>query len=216
MTISWYGQSCFKIQGKEVILVTDPYDKTLGLRPPYIHADLVTVTHQHYDHNNVQAVKDFTLVVEGPGEYETKGAEILGIQTFHDKKEGTEKGLNTVYVIRIDGISICHLGDLGHQLSDKQLEEINGVDILIIPVGGVYTIDATEAVKVIDDIEPKIVIPMHYKIPGLAREAANLQKIDKFCSEMGISKNKVEEKLTIKKKDLPQEKTKVILLKPQG
>jgi L-ascorbate metabolism protein UlaG (beta-lactamase superfamily) len=174
------------------------------------------VTHQHPDHNNVQALKDQTLVVEGPGEYETKGVEILGIQTFHDKKEGNERGLNTVYVIRMDGISICHLGDLGHQLSDSQLEEINGVDILMIPVGGVYTIDAAEAVKVIDSIEPKIVIPMHYKIPGLAAEAAGLHKIDEFCSEMGISKNKVEEKLVIKKKDLPSEETKVVLLKPQG
>lgn len=212
MTITWYGQSCFKIQGKEVILVTDPYDKSIGLRPPYIHADIATVSHQHYDHNNVKAIKGEPSVIDGPGEYETKGVEILGIQTFHDKKEGKERGLNTVYVIRIDDILICHLGDLGHLLTDKQLEDINGVDILFIPVGGVYTINALEAVKVIDAIEPKIVIPMHYKIPKLT---IDLHKIDKFGIELGILKAKVEEKLVIKKKDMPSE-TKVVLLKPQG
>jgi len=213
MTITWYGQSCFKIQGKEVILVTDPYDKSIGLRPPYIHADIVTVSHQHDDHNNVKAIKGQPSVIDGPGEYETKGVEILGIQTFHDKKEGKERGLNTVYVIRINEISICHLGDLGHLLTDKQLEDIDGIDILFIPVGGVFTINALEAVKVIDSLEPKIVIPMHYKIPKLTTD---LHKIDKFCTELGISKTKTEEKLVIKKKDLPSEETKVVLLKPQG
>jgi len=213
MTITWYGQSCFKIQGKEIILITDPYDKSIGLRPPYIHAGIVTVSHPHDDHNNVKAIKGQPFVIDGPGEYETKGVEVLGIQTFHDKKEGKERGLNTVYVIRMNEISICHLGDLGHLLLDKQIEDINGVDILLIPVGGVYTINALEAVKVIDSLEPKIVIPMHYKIPKLTMD---LHKIDKFCIELGISKANVEEKLVIKKKDLPQEETKVVLLKSQG
>lgn len=213
MIITWYGQSCFKIQGKEVILVTDPYDKSTGLRPPYIHADIVTVSHQHHDHNNVKAIKGEPFVVDGPGEYETKGVEIYGIQTFHDKKEGKERGLNTVYTIQMNEILICHLGDLGHLLTDKQLEDINGVDILFVPVGGVYTINALESVKVIDAIEPKMVIPMHYKIPKLN---IDLHKIDKFCKEMGISKTKIEEKLVIKKRDLPSEGTKVVLLKALG
>lgn len=212
MIITWYGQACFKIQTK-LTLVTDPYDKSLGLRPPYLQTDIVTVSHQHYDHNNIQALKGNPQIIDGPGEYETKGVEILGIQTFHDKKQGTERGVNTIYVIRLDDIVICHLGDLGHLLFDEQIEKINGVDILMIPVGGVYTINASEAVKVIDSLEPKMVIPMHYKIPKLTLD---LDKIDKFCKEMGIPKEKVEEKLIIKKKNLPVGETKIILLKPQG
>ena len=213
MTIIWYGQSCFKIQEKEITLVTDPYDKSIGLRPPSIHADIVTVSHQHFDHNNVKAIKGKPFIIDSPGEYETKGVEILGIQTFHDKKEGKERGLNTVYVIKINNLFICHLGDLGHLLSDKQIEKINGVDILLIPVGGVYTINASEAVKVIDIIGPKIVIPMHYKIPKLT---INLNRIDKFYKEMGISKANLEERLVVKKKNLPLEETKIFFLKPQG
>jgi len=211
MVITWYGQSCFKIQSGEAVLFTDPFCKEIGLTPPRGAANIVTISHQHKDHNNYDALTGEPLVIKGPGEYETKGISIKGILSFHDNKEGKERGTNTIYVIEVEGIKICHLGDLGEEkLNDEQLEEINGVDILMIPVGGTVTINGEDAVEVINQIEPRMVIPMHYKIPGLA---AKLDGVDVFLKEMGISKKEVVDKLTMKKKDLPQEDMEVVVMK---
>ena len=168
MKITWHGQSCFKIAIKDVTLVTDPFGKDIGLKPPHFEADIVTVSHDHHDHNNVSALRGTPFVVDGPGEYELKGVAISGISSFHDNKEGQERGKNTIFIIEAEEMRICHLGDLGEKkLTDNQLEEIGDIDILMIPVGGVYTIDSEEAAGIISQIEPRIVIPMHYKIPGL-------------------------------------------------
>lgn len=209
MTINWYGQACFKIQGKDVTLITDPFDKSTGLVPPRSRADIVTVSHHHPDHDNTGTIKDNPFIVDGPGEYSVKGVTIQGISSFHDTSEGGERGLNTIYVIEMEGLRLGHLGDLGHLLSDKQLEAVNGIDILMIPVGGVYTIDAEKAVEVIGQVEPRIVIPMHYFVPGLGFK---LDKVDKFLKEMAVSPSPVS-KFTIKKKDLPQEETQVVVMK---
>lgn len=207
MIITWYGQSCFKITGKNVIVVTDPFDAKIGLKPPRIEADIITVTHSHYDHNNTDAIKGEPIIIDGPGEYSVKGAEIKGVPSYHDKNQGKERGLNTIYTIEVDGIKICHLGDLGQILSDEQIDKIGSVDILLIPVGGVYTINTEDAIEVINQIEPRIVIPMHYKVEGLNIE---LDKIDKFAKEMGNGKRVP--KLVIKKKDLPSGETEVIIM----
>jgi len=211
MVITWYGQSCFKIQSGETVLFTDPFCKEIGLTPPRGQANVVTISHQHKDHNNHDALTGEPLIIKGPGEYETKGIGIKGILSFHDNKEGKERGTNTIYVIEVEGIKICHLGDLGEEkLNDEQVEEINGVDILMIPVGGTFTINGEDAVEIINQIEPRLVIPMHYKISGLN---IKLDGVDVFLKEMGISKKEAVDKLTIKKKDLPQEDMEVIVMR---
>jgi len=214
MVITWYGQSCFKIQSGETVLITDPFDKSIGLTPPRGQVNIVTISHHHYDHDNLEALAAANpFVIDGPGEYEIKGVNVLGVMTFHDSKEGKERGVNTAYVIEMEGIKICHLGDLGQdKLTSQQLEFMNGngVDILMIPVGGIFTIDGEEAVDIINQIEPKIVIPMHYKIPGLN---IKLDGVETFLKEMGISKKEAVDKLTVKKKDLPEEETQVVVMK---
>lgn len=207
MNINWYGQSYFKITGKNAAVATDPFDAKIGLKPPRIEADIVTISHTHPDHNNLDVIKGDPAVIDGPGEYSVKGVEIQGIGSYHDKNQGKERGTNTIYTIEVDDIKICHLGDLGQDLSDEQIDKIGNVDILLIPVGGVYTIDAEEAIKVINQIEPRIVIPMHYKIQGLS---IKLETLDKFSKEMGASK--ILPKLSVKKKELPSENTEVVIL----
>lgn len=217
MNITWYGQSCFQIsstQGKNnhVSIVIDPFDENTGLRPPRLQADVLLVTHDHHDHNNVKAVSGQPLVITGPGEYEIKGAFIQGILGFHDNSQGTQRGNVTIYTIETEEMRICHLADLGQkELSSDQLDKIGDVDILMIPAGGVYTIEAAEAVKIIAQIEPKIIIPMHYKIPKLK---IKLDAIDKFLKAMGIKKIEPLPKLSIKKKDISPEETKIIVLQP--
>src|SRR3989344_1604423 len=211
MVITWYGQSCFKIQSGETVVFTDPFNKEIGLTPPRGQADIVTVSHSHFDHNNCESLSGEPLVIEGPGEYEAKKVEVKGVLSWHDDKEGKERGANTIYVIEIEGVKICHLGDLGQsKLTAEQVEKIDGVDILMVPVGGTYTIDGETAVDIINQVEPRIVIPMHYKIPGLT---AKLDGVDVFLKEMGAPKKEAVDKLTLKKKDLPEEEPEVIVMK---
>jgi len=217
MTIQWYGHSCFKIStkpegrgsGEEVVIFTDPFDKSIGLRPPQGKADIVTVSHSHYDHNNVSALKGEPAILDLPGEYSIKGVSITGINSFHDKVQGAERGLNTIFVIESEGIRFCHLGDLATLLDKKQLEEVNGVDILAVPVGGVYTLDAKEAREVVDQIEPKIVLPIHYKISGLK---IKIDDEKNFCKEIGLCSKEKAAKLILKKKDLEDEEMKVVIM----
>lgn len=207
MNINWYGQSYFKITGKNVTVVTDPFDAKIGLKPPRAEADIITISHTHPDHNNLEVIKGEPIIIDGPGEYSVRGVEIQGIGSYHDNSQGKERGTNTIYTIEVDNIKICHLGDLGQDLSDEQIDKIGNVDILLIPVGGVYTIGAEQAIEVINQIEPRIVIPMHYKVQGLN---INLDNLDKFSKEIGASKTLP--KLSIKKKELPSEDTEVIVL----
>ena len=212
MYITWLGQSCFKLQDKigpdGVTLITDPFANNLGLKVPHLEADIITVSHNHPDHNNTGAIRGQPFIIDQAGEYEIKGIFIEGVETFHDSKAGEERGKNIIYRLDIDDISITHLGDLGHALDTKQLEKLEGTDILLIPVGGVYTINAQKAVEVVSQIEPKIVIPMHYKLPGLT---VGLDSVDKFVKELGL-KPRTEEKLKISKKDLPEEEMELVIL----
>ncbi|MDO8429522.1 MAG: MBL fold metallo-hydrolase [Candidatus Daviesbacteria bacterium] len=172
MDIYWYGQSCFKIKGKSATVFIDPFDPDkFGLKlPKDVDSDLVLSTHDHPDHNNFSAISGEPLRVSGPGEYEKSGVSVLGVGTYHDETKGAERGRNTVFNLMIDGINVVHLGDLGHMLDEVQVSEIGNVDILLLPVGGVYTIDGEVAAKVVAQLEPKIVVPMHYnrfaKTPG--------------------------------------------------
>lgn len=212
MYITWFGQSCFKLQDKAgsdaVTLVTDPFDGSYGLRVPKLEADILTISHEHKDHNNREAVKGNPYIIDAPGEYEIKDVAIEGVEVFHDEKEGRERGKVAAYRISMDDITIVHLGDLCHALNSKQLETLAGADILLIPVGGTYTLNAKKAVEVVSQIEPRIVIPMHYKIPGLKVE---LEEVEKFIKELGV-KPRMEEKLKISKRDLPQEDMELVIL----
>lgn len=208
MTITWFGHSCFRVETKDISILIDPFSKDIGLRPPRIKDDLVLVTHQHYDHNNVSEANSEAFIIDGPGEYEKQGIQVRGIKSFHDKSEGKERGLNTVYLIKAEDMTICHLGDFGQdKFEDHQLEEIGDVDILMVPVGGTYTIDYKEAVSVVSQIEPKIIIPMHYKIKDLKLEIAGPEK---FLKEIGLTPEKVD-KFKIVKKNLPVEEMKLIM-----
>ncbi len=212
MIITWQGHSCFKIQDKAgpegVTLVTDPYGKSTGLKIPNFEADIITISHDHEDHNNREALRGKPFVIDCAGEYDFKDVLIEGIDSFHDDKNGAERGANIMYRIEIDDISIAHLGDLGQVLDNTQLEKLVGTDILLIPVGGKYTLDAKKAVEVISQIEPRIVIPMHYKTKDLKIE---LDEVDKFVKELGLTPT-YEEKLKISKKDLPQEEMELVIL----
>ena len=212
MHITWLGQSCFKLQDKigpdGVLLVTDPYGDEIGLKMPRLEANIVTVSHGHFDHNNTDAIRGNPFIINTAGEYEIKGVFIEGVESWHDEKNGSERDENIIYRIEMEDISITHLGDLGHVLDTKQLEKLEGTDILLIPVGGKYTINAAKAVEVISQIEPRIVIPMHYKITGLK---VDIDGVEKFIKELGL-KPRNEEKLKITKKDLPQEDMELVVL----
>lgn len=212
MIITWQGHSCFKIQDKigpeGAVVVTDPFDKETGLKVPNFEADIITVSHDHKDHNNVGALRGNPFVISCAGEYDFKGVLIEGIDSYHDEKKGEARGGNIVYRIEIDDISVAHLGDLGEVLDNSQIEKLAGTDVLLIPVGGKYTLDAKKAVEVISQIEPRIIIPMHYQTDGLK---IDLDSVDKFIKEIGLTPT-YEEKLKISKKDLPQEDMELVIL----
>lgn len=211
MVITWYGQSCFKIQSGETVIFTDPFSKEIGLTPPRAQANIVTVSHHHSDHNNIESLSGDPLIIKGPGEYETKGVDIRGIFSFHDNQEGKERGVNTIYIIEMEGIRICHLGDLGQKkLNEEQMEKMGEIDILMVPVGGEVVVNGEDASAIISQIEPRIVIPMHYKVQGLVFK---FDGVEDFLKEIGAEKKQPVEKLTLKKKDLPEGEMEIVVMK---
>ena len=208
MEIIWLGHSCFKIKGSNATVITDPYSPDMGYSLGKHAAHIVTVSHQHPGHSYVQGISGEPRLVTGPGEYEIKGVLIMGIATFHDKVKGEERGKNTVYLTEVDEVSICHLGDLGHVLTAGQVEELGNVDVLLLPVGSVSTINASMAAEIVRQLEPKVVVPMHFKTPALSRE---LEPVDKFLKEMGTEQLTPQPKLSITRSNLP-DSTQVFLL----
>ena len=200
------GWSCFRLKGKEVIVLTDPFE---GLREGSLEADIVTVSHEHPGHNCIAAVKGEPKLLHGPGEYEAKGVFIYGLQTFHDAVKGRIRGKNTVFLIELDGIKVCHLGDLGHVLSAEQVGEISDADVLLVPVGGGPTIGAAEAAELVNLIDPKLVIPMHFRPEGEKSEAG----LKALLQEMALKTLTPVPKLAVTRTSLPLE-TQVILLQP--
>jgi L-ascorbate metabolism protein UlaG (beta-lactamase superfamily) len=212
MDIVYLGHSCFRIKSKEAVILTDPFNDNLGIKMPKVSPDIVCCSHQHDDHCGFSRVTGEPFIITEPGEYEIKGVSIIGLPVWHDDQKGKERGSNTVYLIEVDGFRICHLGDLGHILSNSQRDEINGVDVLMIPVGGVYTIDPKRAVEVIAQIEPKIVLPMHFKTEGLNTAFKDLATLDDFLKEAGVDQVVKEEKLKLNSLDFSEE-LKIIVLK---
>ncbi len=214
MEITWLGHSCFRMRGKDAAVVTDPCDKSTGYTIGKPSAEIVTISHDHPGHNNARAVAGEPRIVHGPGEYEISGVLIMGVQTYHDAKKGAELGKNTAYVFELDDLRVCHLGDLGHVPTAEQAEELSGVDVLLMPVGGGSTIDATAAAETVSLLEPKLVIPMHYQTPAAK---AKLEPLDRFLKEIG-AKSALDErlpKLTVTRTTLPHE-TKVQVLDYKG
>ena len=207
MELTWLGHSCFSIRGKEKTIVTDPYHPDLGYLLNKPHADIVTISHFHPGHSYVEAVVNNPKQVKGPGEYEIGGIFITGIATFHDTEKGHVKGSNTVYVIEVDGIRLCHLGDLGHPLSSQLLEEIGSIDVLLLPVGEVSTIPVDIAVEIVKQLNPRVVIPMHYQ----TEVCGNLQPVDKFLNSMGIRDAEMKPKLLLTQTSLPTSMQIVVL-----
>lgn len=209
MDIYWYGQACFKLKGKNTTVVIDPYNPDFtGLKlPKDLSADVVLSTHSHEDHNFVSVVSSpgggKPMIFDKPGEYEVAGVVITGISSFHDDSQGNERGSNIIFHLLFDNLDIVHLGDLGQsKLTEQQIAEIGQTDILLVPVGSVYTIDAKAASEIVSQLEPKIIIPMHYKIEGLKFE---LEGVENFLKEMGVEGITAVPKLSINKDKLPEE-----------
>ena len=211
MEITWLGHSCFQLRGKNVTLVTDPFPPQSGYSLGKINAPIVTLSHDHAGHNYVQGVGSNPRVIRGPGEYEISEVLITGVASYHDSKHGQEYGRNTIYVIHLDDLVICHLGDLGHTLQEEQLEEVADADVLLIPIGGQHTINATQAAEVISQVEPRIIIPMHYRTSAVDGQRDALDPLDKFCREMGVEPTNTQPKLVVTRNNLPAE-TQVVIL----
>ncbi len=203
MKISWLGHSCFKIEddsGK--VIVTDPFDESVGYPLPKIRADVVVVSHDHHDHNNVKAVGGDPTVVRGSRKQTAAGIEFEGIATYHDEKKGKLRGKNTIFCFEMDGVRICHLGDLGHQLGEGEVAAMGEVDVMMIPVGGTFTLDGEGAKKVAGQIKPRIVIPMHFKTPAVP-PSFGIYPADDFLS--GQKVERPGQTLAVSKESLPKE-----------
>ncbi len=194
------------MRGKDVALVTDPYQPQAGRAPLRPQADIVTVSHDHPGHNNVGAVSGQPRVINGPGEYEIRGVLITGVATFHDAGSGRERGRNTIYVIQMEDVRLCHLGDLGHVLNSEQIDEIGTVDVLFVPAHAA-SLDMAKTAEVISQIEPSIIVPMHFP----STDEQGLALIAKFCHEMGLRQIVPQPKLAATRGTIPQE-TQVVVL----
>ena len=217
MDIYWGGQAFFKIKGKNSSVIIDPFNpEYTGLKSPKdLIADMVLLSHDHQDHNSSELITtqvgDKPKVFADCGEYEVGGIVATGISSFHDNSQGSERGKNIIYHLMVDGLNIVHLGDLGQsKLTEEQINEIGAIDILLIPVGSIYTIDGKTAVGIVSQLEPKIVIPMHYKIEGLKFE---LEGVEEFLKEMGAESVIPIPKLSMTKDKLPEEPQVIVLSK---
>ncbi len=214
MDIDWYGQSCFRLREGGVIVVTDPYDKSIGYTLPRLRADIVTVSHAAPGHAAVGAVKGDAKVLTRPGEYEVKGVFITGIQTWRGAgASGEAKEENTVFVFEFGDLTVCHLGDLSRVLTQAQVEAMPSIDVLLAPVGGGGALDADKAAEVISLLEPRLVVPMHYQVPLLTFK---LDPLNKFLKEMGVTEHAPQESLKVTRSDLPEETQVVVLECRQG
>lgn len=214
MDITFLGQSSFKIKTKTATVVTDPFDpKMVGLKYSGVEADIVTISHDHRDHSASESVKNIKKTVNGPGEYEISGVSIIGYSSFHDDEKGQKRGKNTIYVFEADGLRLAHLGDVGHILDENILNSLGDIDVLMIPVGGEFTIGPKEANEIVGKIEPYFVLPMHYQMQGLNPQTfSKLEPVDTFLKESGFSVERLS-KFSIKREDIASEQsTKVIVL----
>jgi len=199
--VTWLGHGCFRLRGRGAAVVTDPYPPAIGLKLGRMDAEVVTISHEHDNHNYTQIVRD--------GAYDS----VIGVPTYHDAEKGAKHGRNTVYLIEIDDVRICHLGDLGHKLEDAEAEAVSSPDVLLVPVGGNTAMNAAQAAEVVRQLEPRYVVPMHYAIPGLKLQ---LEPIDRFLKEMGVAASEPQPKLSVQKSSVSEYETKVVVLEPKA
>lgn len=204
MKVRWHGHACFEISDSKTI-VTDPHDgKSIGIAPPVVKADIVLVTHDHFDHNCVRVVRGEDIkVVKTLGSKKIGDVQITGIPSYHDEVKGAKRGKNIIFKFVLDNITFCHLGDLGHVLDDETLKKIGNVDVLFIPVGGVFTIDGKKAYSVVQKISPKIAVPMHYRVGGLSLSIHGPEAFLKKAKDIKI--NRVGNEMDFESEDLPDE-----------
>jgi L-ascorbate metabolism protein UlaG (beta-lactamase superfamily) len=205
------GHNCVRIKAREATILTDPVDRSTGYAMPKQTADIVTISHEHPGHANLAAVKPEYQLVTGPGEYEMHEVFITGIRTFHDASKGKERGYNTVYIFEVEGMRICHLGDLGHPLDAEQTEAMSDSDVLLIPAGGGDIISPEQAVEIVGQLGPKIVIPMQY---ATASGDTKLAGLERFCKSLGVDMPTPEDKFVLKQSDL-SESMKLVALIPE-
>jgi L-ascorbate metabolism protein UlaG (beta-lactamase superfamily) len=207
MEISWYGHSCFRMseRGKATI-VTDPFDDSIGFSVPKLKADVTTVSHDAPGHSNTDSVKNVQRVLDGPGEYEIGGVFIIGAAMHNIEVDPPKR--NVAYTFDFDGLTVAHLGDLDHVPAQSTIEAMGSVDIALVPVGGGGGLNATQAAEVVGLLEPSIVIPMHYKTETSTLE---LEPLDRFLKEMGVSRIQQESLLKVTKNSLP-EQTQIVVL----
>jgi L-ascorbate metabolism protein UlaG (beta-lactamase superfamily) len=213
MKIQWLGHACFLLTSESgTRIITDPYTPgAFGLDYGSIaeEADIVTVSHDHADHNNVADVKGKPQVVQGAGAHEAKGIRFKGVATFHDPSSGSQRGANTLFCFAVDGVNVCHLGDLGHDLDDRAVAEAGPVDVLLIPVGGNFTIDAAVANRVCDKLKPKMVIPMHFRNDRCPNFPVT--GVDEFVAMRSSVRRLHSSEVTVRKEELPATVETVVL-----
>jgi L-ascorbate metabolism protein UlaG (beta-lactamase superfamily) len=208
MEISWLGHSCFRLRGREASIITDPYARSLGISLGRQSADIVTISHEAPHHAALDGLTGNPRVLRGPGEYEVRGVMIQGIATPGERLEQGGHGRNTAYAITVDEVSVCHLGDLGATLNAAQIEALKDPTVLLVPVGGGCTIGPAEVAEVVSQLEPKIVIPMHYGMPGIR---VKLEPIERFCREMAVEEQRLQPRLSVTRSSAPDETTVVLL-----
>jgi L-ascorbate metabolism protein UlaG (beta-lactamase superfamily) len=208
--ITWHGHACFTVKGRDVAVLMDPVPSSSGYDLGNPAANIVTVSHDHAGHSALEQIQDGYRLINGPGEYEIQDVLIDGVQTFHDGDRGKRYGKNTVYVVEIEDLVICHLGDIGHVLTDKQVESLGAVDILLVPAGGGPTITPSQASELIAQIDPSIIIPMQFQT-----ERGDLERepVDGFLKEMASAEHELLPKLRVRKSELG-EAVRIVVLEP--
>jgi L-ascorbate metabolism protein UlaG (beta-lactamase superfamily) len=207
----WFGHNCFRIRAREATVLTDPVGRVTGYPLPRQTADVVTLSHDHPGHANLDAVKQPYALLRGPGEYEIHDVFVTGIRTYHDAAKGAERGHNTVYLLELEGMVVCHLGDLGHPLTEDQAEAMANVDVLLVPAGGGDVLEPAQAAELVAQLAPKLVIPMRYATP---QGDTALGGLEPFSKELGLELPPAEEKLTLRQSDLG-ETMRLVVLTPE-
>lgn len=213
MRIRWHGHSCFEVTGS-VQVVTDPHDgKSIGIAPPKAKADLVLVSHDHFDHNCARLVrKQDSAVLAEPVMTVERGVRVEGLEAFHDDSQGAKRGKVVLFRFELDGMSFCHLGDLGHDMDEQMVERIAPLDVLFVPVGDVFTIGPETAKKIVDKVAPKVAVPMHYRTQGLSLSIKPVQEFLRLCDDDHVVR--VGNEVDFSAEDLPQSGTEIWLFSP--
>ena len=211
MEITWLGHSCFRLRSSDLVVITDPFPDSIGLSLGEHRALAVTVSHEDENHSHWRGVAGDPKVLNGPGEYELSGIYITGIMT--PRAEGDPPGFrNTAYLLEMENLRLCHLGDVRSALSTCQVEELTPVDVLFLPVGGTCTVEVPQSIEIVQSLEPRVVIPMHYSVPRLRVPLGGLEP---FLKEMSLRDVEAQPRLNVSTSNMPQER-RVVVMEPQG